>query len=137
FAATLRGVKVPGFLARQFYVAGSLRNTPTGFQLEAQNPMGNGVLVGIGRLSVDGREISRDAVTAQRVGDGADGQAESELRAADLTRFNPIRVSKGDRVTLRVAGDQLKPGDHILEVELDEINLGRLSFALSDRLTED
>lgn len=124
-------MKVPGFLARQFYVAGSLRNTPNGFQLEAQNPMGSGVLVGIGRISVDGREIARESVTAQRTGD------EAELHAADLSRQNPIRVSKGDRVTLRVAGDQLSTGDHILEVELDEINLGRLSFTLSDRLAED
>lgn len=123
-------MKVPGFLARQFYVSGSLRNTSAGFQLEAHNPMGSGVLVGIGRLAVDGRQIPKDAVTAQRIGD------ESELRAAELSRQNPIRVSKGDRVTLRVAGEQLKPGDHILEIELDEINLGRLSFALSDRLAE-
>lgn len=121
-------MKVPGFLARQFYVAGSLRNTADGFQLEAQNPMGSGVLVGIGRLSVDGREIPKEAVSAQRVGD------EAVLRAADLSTRNPIRVSKGDRVTLRVAGEPLKPGDHILEVELVEINLGKLSFALSDRL---
>jgi len=124
-------MKVPGFLARQFYVAGSLRNTPSGFQLEAHNPMGSGTLVGIGRISVDGREIPKDAVSAQRVGDG------DELRAADLSTRNPIRVGKGDRVTLRVTGDPLQPGDHILEVELVEINLGRLSFVLSDRLADE
>jgi hypothetical protein len=123
-------VKVPSYLARQFYVEGSLRNTATGFQLEAVNPLGSGVLVGIGRLAVGGRQIPKDAVSAQRHGD------DSELRAADLSTRNPIRVSKGDRVTLRVEGAQLPPGDHILEVELHEINLGRLSFTITDRLAE-
>ncbi len=47
----------PGFIARQFYVAGSLRNTDTGWELQAQNPMGEGMLVGVGRMHVDGREI--------------------------------------------------------------------------------
>jgi hypothetical protein len=124
-------MRVPSFLARQFYVEGSLRNTPTGFQLEAVNPFGSGVLVGVGRLSVDDREIAKESVTAQRHGD------ETEFRAAELSRRNFIRVAKGDRVTLRVAGDQLAPGDHILDVTLYEINLGKLSFTVSDRLVED
>ncbi len=123
-------MKVPSFMARQFYVQGSLRNTPTGFQLEAHNPLGSGVLVGIGRINVGGREIPREAVTARRHGEDV------ELRAADVSTRNPIRVEKGDRITLRVEGDQLAPGDHILEVELTEINLGRLSFTLTDRLAE-
>jgi hypothetical protein len=124
-------MKVPSYLARQFYVQGSLRNTPTGFQLEAHNPLGSGVLVGIGRLAVSGREIPKEALTAQRHGD------DTELRATDLSRRNPIRVRKGDRVTLRVEGEPLAPGDHILEVELYEINFGRLRFTLTDRLAAD
>jgi hypothetical protein len=124
-------MRVPSYLARQFYVEGSLRNTPTGFELEAHNPLGSGVLVGIGRLSVSGRVIPKEAVSAQRHGDDV------ELRASELSSRNPIRVNKGDRVTLRVEGAQLPPGDHILEVELHEINLGRLSFTVSDRLAGD
>ena len=47
-------MRVPGFLARQFIVRGSLRNTPTGFTVRAQNPLADGLLVGIRRISVDG-----------------------------------------------------------------------------------
>ena len=50
-------MNIPGFLARQFYVAGSLRNTATGWELQAQNPMGSGTLVGVGKMRVDGRDI--------------------------------------------------------------------------------
>jgi hypothetical protein len=47
---------------------------------------------------------------------------------------NPVNVSKGDRVTLHVEGAQLAPGEHQLEVELTELNLGALSFSISDRI---
>ena len=121
-------MNIPGFIARQFYVAGSLRNTESGFELKAQNPMGNGVLTGVGHLKVDGREIPPESVTAQRSGDA------EAIRAQDVTRLKPVNVFKGDHVTLHVSGDALAPGDHKLEVELFELNLGRLSFSISDRI---
>lgn len=119
-------MKIPGFIARQFYVEGSLRNTDRGFELQAQNPMGNGVLVGVGQLRVDGRDIDPETVTAQRQGDPA------PMSARDVSPANPVNVSKGDRVTLHVNGQQLSPGEHELEVELAELNLGALSFSISD-----
>jgi hypothetical protein len=121
-------VKVPGFIARQFYVAGSLRNTDEGFQLEAHNPLGPGTLVGVGRMSVDGRELPPEAVTARPRG------TNEPISAADVSPRNPIRVEVGDRVTLHVAGENLRPGPHELDVELHELNLGRLAFRISDRL---
>lgn len=119
-------MNIPGFLARQFYVAGSLRNTDSGFELQAQNPMGNGILVGVGTMRVDGRDIQPETVTAQRTGDP------EAIRAQDVSRERPVSVYKGDRVTLAVAGEQLSPGEHVLDVTLDELNLGRLSFSITD-----
>jgi hypothetical protein len=121
-------VRIPGFIARQFYVAGSLRNTADGFELQAQNPMGAGVLVGVGQMKVDGREIDPETVTARRAGDP------DAIRAKDVTRIQPVAVSKGDRVTLHVDGAPLPPGEHELDVELFELNLGELSFSISDRV---
>ena len=121
-------MRIPGFIARQFYVEGSLQNTPNGFQLQAQNPMGSGVLTGVGQLRVDGREIDPSSVTAQREGDP------EPMSARDVSPANPVNVAKGDRVTLHVVGAQLNPGEHQLEVELTELNLGALSFAISDRV---
>ena len=72
-------MNIPGFIARQFYVAGSLRNTATGWELQAQNPMGAGMLVGVGRMHVDGREIPAETVTAQRSGD------ETPIRATEVS----------------------------------------------------
>lgn len=123
-------MNVPSFLVRQFYVANSLRNNESGFELKAKNPMGAGTLVGVGRIAVDGSEIPAHAVTAQRDGDPL------PVRAADVSRDNPIPVSVGDQVTLRVQGPPLPPGNHRLEVELVEINLGRLTLALSERVAD-
>lgn len=119
-------MNIPGFIARQFYVAGSLRNTDSGFELKAHNPMGNGVLTGVGQMRVDGRDIEADSVTAQRSGDA------QPIRAQDVSATNPVNVVKGDQVTLHVSGAPLTPGEHKLEVELFELNLGRLAFSISD-----
>ncbi len=119
-------MNIPGFIARQFYVAGSLRNTDSGWELKAHNPMGNGVLTGVGQMRVDDQDIAPETVTAQRSGDA------QPIRAQAVSRTNPVSVFKGDQVTLHVSGAPLAAGDHKLEVELFELNLGRLAFSISD-----
>jgi hydroxymethylglutaryl-CoA reductase (NADPH) len=122
-------MNVPDFIARQFYVAGSLRNTDDGFQLEARNPMGNGTLVGVGRLRVDGRDIDPANVSAQRPG-------QEPIRAQDVNAENPIAVQVGDHIVLRVGGEPLEPGRHELQVTLYELNMGQLSFTIRDELAD-
>lgn len=121
-------MNIPGFIARQFYVAGSLRNTDSGFELKAHNPMGDGVLVGVGKLRVDDRDIAPETVTAQRSGEP------EPIGALDVSKTRPVSVFKGDEVTLHVSGTPLTPGEHRLEVELFELNLGRLAFSISDQV---
>jgi hypothetical protein len=124
-------MQVPGFLARQFYVAKSLRNEPDGFSLQAHNPIGDGNVIGVGRIAVDGQPVDPSAISAWREGDA------ERINAADVTRFQPIRVKRGDRVTLFIAGEPLAPGDHQLEVELIERDLGALRFSLRERVEPD
>jgi hypothetical protein len=121
-------VNVPGFLVRQFYVSGSLRNTEDGFALQARNALGDGTLVGVGRLRVDGIDIPASAVTAVR---DSDSRA---YRASEVTPQQPIEVRQGDRITLNVVGPRLEVGNHRLEVELTERSMGLLRLSLTDRL---
>ena len=121
-------MNIPGFIARQFYVAGSLRNTETGWELQAHNPMGDGTLVGVGKMKVDGRDIPAEDVSARR-----SGEAEP-IRAVEVSRTRPVSVFKGDKVTLAVDGEPLSSGEHRLDVELFELNMGRLSFSIMDRI---
>ncbi len=119
-------MRVPGFLVRRFYVAGSLRNTATGFQLQAHNEMGDGTLVGVTRIAVDGVTMDPAGIIAQ-----SDGTDES-IRATDISRASPVHVARGQRVTLHVTAEPLSPGRHELEVELLELNLGALQLAITE-----
>lgn len=119
-------MRVPDFLVRQFYVAGSLQHEGDGFRLQARNGMGDGTLVGIGSVSVDGTAIDPSAITATRAGD------ERVYRAADISRSAPVRFSRGDIVTFHIAGHLLPPGEHRFEVEIFELNLGSLVLSLRD-----
>jgi hypothetical protein len=90
--------------------------------------MGDGVLVGIGPIAVDGYGIDPHALSATRT------DTDEEISAADIGPANPIRVRKGDRVTIVVRGPQLPPGRHELRVRLVEQSIGPLEFKISDRV---
>jgi hypothetical protein len=119
-------MRVPDFLVRQFYVAGSLQHEGDGFRLQARNGMGDGTLVGIGSVVVDGTVIDPTAITATRSGD------DTVHRATDVSRRAPVSFSRGDIVTFHIAGYRLSPGEHRFEVEIFELNLGSLQLALKD-----
>ena len=119
-------MRVPDFLVRQFYVPGSLRHEADGFSLQARNGMGEGTLVGIGTVAVDGTVIDPAAISATRAGDG------TVHRAADVSRSAPVSFGRGDVVTFHIAGYTLAPGEHRFEVEVFELNLGSLQLSLKD-----
>jgi hypothetical protein len=123
-------VRVPGFIVRQFYVKGSLRNADGGIQLQARNPLGDGRLVGIGRFTIDGEQIQPADVSAIR-----DGDAEW-TRGEDVSPTTPVTFQKGDQVTFNVSGRTLRPGRHKLEVEIFERDAGRLSLTFEDDIKE-
>jgi hypothetical protein len=109
-------------------VSGSLRNEPGGFSLQARNPFGDGTLVRIGRIAVDGQDIPPEDVTATRAGDP------TVYHGNQVTSTSPVVFRRGDVVTFEVAGWQLEPGAHQLELEVDELNLGHVALAIEDRI---
>jgi len=119
-------MRVPDFLVRQFYVSGSLQREGDGFRLQARNGIGDGTLVGIGRIVVDGILVDPAAVTATRGGEDA------VHRAVDVSRAAPVSFKRGEVVTLHVAGHPLAPGEHSFEVEIFERDAGSLTLALKD-----
>jgi hypothetical protein len=119
-------MRVPDFIVRQFYVAGSLRHEDDGFSLQARNALGDGTLVGIRRITIDGRDIDPAAITATRAGEG------QVHRAGDVSPQAPVSFRRGDSVTFHVAGHTLAPGTHRFEIEIVERNAGTLTLSLSD-----
>jgi hypothetical protein len=123
-------MRVPDFLVRQFYVAGSLQHEGDGFRLQARNGMGDGTLVGVGSVTVDGQTIDAADITATRAGD------DSVHQAQDISRSSPVSFGRGDVVTFHIAGHRLGPGEHRFEVEIFELNLGSLHLTLRDSASE-
>jgi hypothetical protein len=121
-------MRVPDFLVRQFYVSGSLRAEGSGFRLQARNGIGDGTLVGVGRISVDGVDVDLAAVTATREGDPG------VHRATEVSRRTPVSFSRGDVVTFHIADRPLAPGRHRFEVEIHELNAGALTLSITDEL---
>ena len=119
-------MRVPDFLVRQFYVKGSLQPEGDGFRLQAQNGMGNGTLVGIGTVTMDGQVIDPATITASRAGD------ETVHRASDVSRRAPVTFNRGDIVTFHIAGHPLAAGAHKFEVDIYEVNLGLVQLSLKD-----
>ena len=101
---TLSPMRVPGFLVRQLYVAGSLRNHTGGFSLQARNSIGDGWLDGIGAIRVDGHDIPLADISATREGDP------TVYRAIDVTPQTPVVFRRGDVVTFWIAGLGARPG---------------------------
>lgn len=122
-------MRVPDALVRQFYVAGSLRSTPDGWALEAQNPFGDGTITGVGPLALDGIDVPVASIRATV------GTAEP-VEADAIDRFHPLRLPQGERVRLEVEveGAALAPGDHELALRLIELNLGALDLRIRDRV---
>lgn len=123
-------MRVPDFLVRQFYVAGSLQHEGDGFRLQARNGMGDGTIVGIGTVAVDGVVIDPAAITATRSGD------ETVHRAVDVSRRSPVSFGRGDVVTFHITGHRLAPGEHRFEVEVFELNLGSVQLSLKDTVRD-
>ncbi len=121
-------MRIPDFLVRQFYVAGSLQHEGNGFRVQARNGMGDGTVVGIGTIKVDGNVIDAAAITATRAGD------DTVHRAADVSPRAPVSFSRGDVVTFHIADHALAPGEHRFEVDVYEVNLGVLSLSLKDKV---
>jgi hypothetical protein len=121
-------MRVPGFLVRQFHVGGSLKSEGDGFSIQARNPIGDGTLVKIGRIAVDGDEIQPADINATREGD------EDVHRAVDVSERSPVTFRKGDVVTFHIARHPLEPGKHRFEIEVFELNMGRLHLAFDDTL---
>ena len=123
-------MRVPDFIVRQFYVPGSLQHDADGFRLQARNPLGDGTLVGIRRIDVDGQTVEPSAITATRAGDG------HVHRAGEVSPQAPVSFARGDVVTFHIAGHRLSPGAHRFEVEIVERNAGALTLVLSDSVRD-
>ncbi len=116
----------PPTMLDNVYVRGSLKNNATGFELALRNNIDYGSLVGVGFVVADGTTYPPSALTL-KVGT-------REMKGDEITYRAPLPVPVGSEVQLSVAGAPLAPGAHHLTLSVNEWQIGRLQFEVSDEI---
>jgi hypothetical protein len=114
----------PAFLLAKLYVKGSLRNTEDGFEFALKNIVDSTNIVGVGPISVAGKDHGAEVITLT-VGD-------KTLKGSELTRENAIPVTMGIPMKIRISGDKLGVGPQKVTVTAVSADIGKLKFEFND-----
>lgn len=98
-------MKIPSLVLRQLYTNGSLTPTGDGVAFSLKNRLTDAKLTKLSSVTLDGREVSADALTL----DLGDGQP---LRASEVSSSNPVDFPLRRVVTVHVPGVEAGEGVH-------------------------
>lgn len=116
----------PQSVLANIYVKGSLKNTDKGFEFSLKNVVDSGTVVELGPITVDGKPYQAAALTVL---------TGSQERAGDqVSRSAPLPVYIGSSFTIRVKGEVLTAGEHVMNISVNTREIGRLSFEARDTL---
>ena len=115
---------VPSILLRGLYVKGSLKRTADGFEFQIKNDVMPGSMIGALPLKLDHKPLPLESSSFVHGG--------QEVAFTAVSAENPVLMRRGDAVTVRVRGVQLRPGRHSLEINAFAQDVGRISFSISD-----
>lgn len=110
----------------KIYIKGSLKNTDKGFEFTLKNVVDSGTVVEFGPITVDGKPYTAAALAVI--------QGNNERGGDQVTRVSPVSIYLGSSVAIRVNGETLSAGEHVIQVSLLTREVGRLSFEVRDNL---
>lgn len=110
---------------KQLYTNGSLRNTEDGFRFELKNRLMDARLLGVRRVTVDGRDVPLDG-SRLVTGDGR------TVGPEDVSRETPLEFELRDTFEVRLRGAPLAPGAHAIAIEFDSEPFGALTLEVED-----
>jgi hypothetical protein len=117
----------PPFLLAKLYVKGTLKNTEDGFEFALKNIVDSTNLIGVGPISAAGKEYSAEVITLT-VGS-------KTLKGFELSTSNPIPVTMGIPMKIRITGDKLAAGPQKVSVTANSADIGKLKFDVSDTVS--
>ena len=109
-------------------IKGSLKNTPTGFEVRLRNNIDSGTITGMGPLGVDTQSYPPSQITI-KVG-------EKELKGDQLAPRSPMPVRVMSEIRVSVEGEPLPAGPHKLAFQLMTAEAGRLQFTATETIPE-
>jgi hypothetical protein len=113
----------------KLYIAGSLKNIENGFEFSIQNMIDSASFKGLGPLLLDGQEIPLQNVTAQA--------GEQVLDAGAISDQNRLTIYYGAILTIRVRGQSLSAGEHIVKIAASSVEIGKVKFEIKEILAGD
>ncbi len=119
-------MKVPSFLLKRLYVAGSLRNTEDGWAFTLRNSIASGEARGLSPLVVDGRAVPADRCFFH-LGSGP-------VPFAAVNADRPFGLQQGRDIAISAQDEQLLAGRHTVMMAFDVPPFGRLSLNFSDEI---
>jgi hydroxymethylglutaryl-CoA reductase (NADPH) len=119
-------VKVPSFLLKRLYVAGSLRNTEDGWTFTIRNSIASGEASGLEPLVVDGRPVPAERCFFHLEAEPVPFTAVSADR--------PFGLDEGKDIVMSVRDERLPTGPHAVVMAFDVPPFGRLSLNFSDEI---
>jgi len=118
-------MKIPSLVLRQLYTNGSLTPTDGGLAFSLKNRLTDATLTGLQSVTVDGREVSADALTLS-LDDG------TTMPASEVSSSNPVDFPLRKVVTVHVPGVTPSEGVHELRLRFAIEGMGDLSFKVKD-----
>ena len=119
-------MQVPPFLLRRLYVKGSLRNVDGGFAFDLQNSLGAGYAEEMLPLTIDGEELSLDAVSFR-----VDGEA---MTFRQVGPGQPFTLAMNKLVTIAASSHTLADGAHNIGLGFVVTGMGAMQFEVTDAI---
>ncbi len=120
-------MKIPSLVLKQLYSFGSLENTPDGAKFSLKNRLSDAILTGMGRVSIDGREVVLNELELHL------GGGES-LSPEAVSSEAPLSFPLGKTIDIVCTGQRLDVGKHVLEITFTTSPFGEMSFKVKDAI---
>ena len=118
----------PASMLQKLFVHGSLKNTPTGFEMKIKNIIDTGTLIGIGPVVVDGTTYAPATLRITT--------SSGEATGDQLSRAHSLTIRAYSEARLQVTGEPLAPGEHQIKLQMLVNEAGQLQFSITEALSE-
>src|SRR5581483_8955970 len=116
---------IPGTFLRKLYTHGSLKNTPDGAQFCLKNRLKDAEVVGLERLTIDGRQIAVAGVRLHLAN-------HPPVRGEHVDASHPLPFPLRSVVTVQTSEPELVSGRHELEIAFETRPFGKIRFTVED-----
>jgi hydroxymethylglutaryl-CoA reductase (NADPH) len=121
---------IPNLLLRRLYTVGSLKNAGGGAQFALKNRLSDAELIGLRRISIDGRPLALDRVRL----DLHDGRL---VPADHVTPGHPLPFPLSSIVTVHTGAPELPKAEHEIEIAFEARPFGKLQLKVVDAIGDE